>query len=394
MLDVIYLAWRYLSYYRVKTLVLVASMTLILYLPVGLNTLFEQSARQLRKRAASTPLLIGARGSPLELVLNALYFESDVPAPLRYAEAQRVEQSGLANAIPLYTRFRTRHSPIVGTTVDYFTWRGLEIAQGRQLAVLGECVLGASAARACGAQPGDAVVSAATSLFDIAGAYPLRMHVVGVLQPAGTPDDDVVFVDLKTAWVIQGLAHGHQDLSRPEAGDSVLRREADTIVANAAVVQYNEITPENIGSFHFHGDPADFPITSVIALPHDRKSGTLLEGTYVGPDESVQIVLPTAVMDTLLETVLTVRRHLIIAVTIVGLSTLATMTLVFLLSLQLRRREMATLVRIGAARPRIAGVVAAEALGVLTAGAILATALCLLTGWFAPAATRLLIQLA
>ena len=51
---------------------------------------------------------------------------------------------------------------------------------------------------------------------------------------------------MKTAWVIQGLAHGHQDLSCPEAASTVLRKEGANIVGNAAVVEYNEITPENI----------------------------------------------------------------------------------------------------------------------------------------------------
>ena len=93
------------------------------------------------------------------------------------------------------------------------------------------------------------------------------MKVAGVLKPTGTPDDLAVFVDIKTAWVIEGLAHGHQDLSRPEASPGVLRTEGTRIVANASVVEYNEITPENVASFHFHGDPATFPITSVIVIP-------------------------------------------------------------------------------------------------------------------------------
>ena len=36
--------------------------------------------------------------------------------------------------------------------------------------------------------------------------------VVGVLPPTNTPDDDGIFVDIKTAWVIQGIGHGHEDV--------------------------------------------------------------------------------------------------------------------------------------------------------------------------------------
>ena len=74
-----YLAWKYLAYHRFKTAILVTSITLIVFLPVGLRVLVDQSSKQLTARAEATPLIIGAKGSPLELVLNSLYFGSDTP---------------------------------------------------------------------------------------------------------------------------------------------------------------------------------------------------------------------------------------------------------------------------------------------------------------------------
>ena len=52
---------------------------------------------------------------------------------------------------------------------------------------------------------GDSLVSSPESLFDLAGVYPLKMYVAGVLNKSHTSDDLAVFVDLKTTWVIQGL---------------------------------------------------------------------------------------------------------------------------------------------------------------------------------------------
>ncbi len=393
MKDLLYLAWRYLAYHRIKTAVLVASMTMIVYLPAGLNLLIGESADELTARAEATPLLIGAKGSPLELVLNSLYFDGDTPPTLRYAEAARIQQSGLADAIPIDARFRTRHSPIVGTTIDYFSFRGLQVAEGRRFHRLGECVLGSRAAQLARAGPGDALMSKPENVFDIAGVYPLKMHVVGVLHPTGTPDDHGVFVDTKTAWVIEGRAHGHADLDQPAEQANVLRREGDTIVANASVIQYNEITAENIESFHFHGDPESFPITAVLAVPHDDKSSTLLQGRYLGDQELVQVVVPAGVMRELLATVMTVQRYFVLGGIVLGGATLATMALVFTLSLQLRRREMDTLVKIGGTRLRLGALIATEILSVLGAGIVLAGGLSLATGWLAPLATRLLLQL-
>jgi putative ABC transport system permease protein len=311
---------------------------------------------------------------------------------MRYAEVKRIDQSGLARAVPLYVRFKTRHGTIVGTSLEYFEYRGLEIDRGRQFGILGECVLGAHVARVANAEPGSFVMSTPDSVFDIAGVYPLKMKVVGILNPTGTPDDHAVFVDIKTAWVIEGLAHGHQDLRQPSAADVVLEKDGNRIIANASVVQYNEITPENIDSFHFHGDPDEFPVTTAIAIPNDEKASTLIQGRYLDAGELVQIVRPALVMNDLLETILTVRRYILIAVALVGIATLASMVLVFMLSLQLRRRELETMIKIGGSKARIVSLIAVEILGVLIAGAVLAGFLSLLTLWLAGSATRLLVQ--
>ena len=388
MSSTLYLAWRYLAYHRIKTSILVASITLIAYLPVGLRVLVDQSADQLTARAASTPLLVGARGSPLELVLNSLYFESATPEATRYEQVTRVAESGLALPIPLYVRFRAREVPIVGTTLEYFELRALRVATGRELATIGECVVGHEVAQKRQLTPGSSLVSQAENVFDLAGVYPLKMHVVGVLEPTHTADDFAIFVDLRTTWIIQGLGHGHQDLAEPEAAPAVLSREGKKIVANASVVEYNEIDASNIDSFHFHGDRAQYPITAIIVVPHDSRSGVILRGRYQSSDEVCQMVKPDVVMEELIATVLTVQSYVVAAFLVVGLSTVATAVLVFLLSLRLRRREIETMIKIGGSRARITSVLATEIVLVLLSSVVLGGLLTALTSWYGSAAIR------
>ena len=393
MRQLLYLAWRYLVFHRLKTAILVGSLTLIIYLPIGLRVLVDQSSRQLTARAQATPLIIGAKGSPLELTLNTLYFRADYPDPMRHDAAIRVDSLGLALSIPMYVRFHSQNHPIVGTTFEYFEYRGLRIESGRQLAVLGECVLGARAAAELGVRPGDHVISSPESVFDLAGVYPLKMRVVGVLGFSDSADDDAIFVDLKTAWIIEGLGHGHQDLSEPEAAGAVLSREANRVVANASVVQYNEITERNIESFHFHGGISDYPITVVIAIPPDQKSSALLRGRYQTSEEDAQIVRPATVMSELLDTILTVQSFITAGAIIVGIATLATAALVFMLSLRLRRREIETLFKIGGGRLRIGAVMASEIVAVLFTGSLLAVGLTVLTSQFGSAVIRAVIRM-
>jgi putative ABC transport system permease protein len=391
MKDVLYLAWRYLAYHRIKSAILIAAITLIVYLPVGLNVIVGQSAEELTARADATPLLVGAKGSPLELALNSLYFETETPDLTTQAEAIRIAETGLAQPIPLYVRFQSRQFPIVGTTLEYFDFRQLDFVAGRPMAVLGECVLGAKAAEELDVGLGGSVVSSPESVFDLAGVYPLKMKVVGVLAPSYTADDEAVFVDLKTTWVIEGLVHGHQDLSTPEAASGVLKREGDTITANASVVQFNEITEDNIDSFHFHGDHSDYPISAIIAVPRDQKSSTILMGRYEGEEERSQIVQPITVMNELLDTILTIQGFVVGAILLVAIATLATAALVFMLSLRLRRREIETMTKIGGSKIHIGSLLASEVVAVLVAGVLLAGGLTLLTSQFGAGIIRALL---
>jgi putative ABC transport system permease protein len=370
MKGALFLGWRYLIHHRFKTGILLASVTLMMFLPAATRLMVADSATALTARAEHTPLLVGAKASQLELVLNALYFHAERPPEIPYQRLDEISQTGLANAIPLNTRFHARGAPIVGTNLEYFTFRGLQLTDGRLMGLLGECVIGANVARTQGIGIGDSIVSSPETVFDLAGVYPLKMNIVGVLEHTGSADDNAVFVDVRTTWVIQGLGHGHQDLESADAGKAVLSRTDAAITANASLVQYNEITTQNVREFHFHGDTSDFPLSAVIAVPTDQKSGTLLRGRFQEGTVSGQLVIPSLVLADLLETVFTVQNYVILGLIILSLATVAVITLVFLLSQQLRHGEFFTLKRMGASRRFIATLVASE-LGFVFLGSLL-----------------------
>ena len=364
--HVLFLAWHYLKYYWIKTLILVVSISLIIFIPFGLREIVDQASEMLTARAESTPLLIGAKGSALDLTLSSLYFRSPNFDPLPYREISWINNTFLAAAIPLHLRYTASGYRIIGTTTEYFEHRDLKIERGRFMAILGECVLGASAAERLNLSPNDFILSSPAGAFDVAGSYPLKMRVVGVLSAAGNPDDEAVFVDLKTAWVISGLAHGHMDMNTSEAESGIMERQEGNVVANASVLSYTEITPENINSFHFHGNPDEFPIDAAIAVPRNRRSAVMLRGRYEERTDPVQIMVPTRIVGELIETVLSVRNFVIMGSVGVGIVTFAIVMLVFMLSIRLRQREIETIRKIGGTGQRLKSVLAAEILIVIT----------------------------
>lgn len=338
------LAWRYVARHRVQSLLLALALGLVLALPLAVRVVVQAAEQQLRARAVATPLVAGPTGSSTDLLLATLHFRRDSKTTLPVSTCDVIRDTGLAEAIPLHVRYHTQGAPIVGTELDYFDFRGLKLAEGQMLTRLGDCILGSTVAAARGLHAGGSLFSSPEQVFDLAGVYPLKMRVRGVFAATGTPDDEAVFVDIKTAWLIQGIAHGHDDLITVPA--SVLKQEEGNAVGNAAVRMFAEVTDANVASFHFHGEPGDYPVHGIVVLPQDAKSEAILSGRYQGSKELL-IIRPSEVLESLLATLFQVETLVVAALVLVAGAALWVAALVFFLSFRLRQREFATLADIG-----------------------------------------------
>lgn len=389
--GVFFLGWKYLIRNRVKTVLLVAAFSLVWLLPAAIAVVVNQVEAHLRERAETTPLLLGKTGSALELVFNGLYFTKPDIGTMPIKEVDKIAEDGLVTAIPIHAQYSSGKYRIVGTSLDYFSFRNLRFAEGRPLARLGECVVGSSVARETGVEVGDAIISSPAAMFDLAGVYPLKMHVAGVLEPTGSPDDEAIFVDVKTCWVIGGLGHGHQDAEKTGEKERLAVEKDDQVIRlNASIVEYNEITPENVGSFHFHGDVGDFPVTAAIVVPHDAKSQAIVKGRYVS-SELLQLISPSDEMDELFETVFSVQKLVLWMLFAIGAATLAIGALVFLLSYRLRRQEFQHLSHLGADPSVLRALVGFESIFVIVSSLIVAGLLVIAIGSVAPVVIRMVM---
>lgn len=386
-----FLAWRYVLRHGWQSLLLALALGMVLALPLAVRLLVRAAETEMRSRALSTPALLGRPGSAADLLLGALYFSQlDLPT-LPFGEVTTLRETRLGQPIPLHLHFKAQKAPIIGTTLDYFDFRHLRIAEGRPLTRLGDCVIGARIAKQQGLHPGDSLFSSPDQLFDMAGTYPLKMHVRGILAETGTPDDDAIFVDLKTVWVIEGHAHGHDDLqTAPDA--TVLKREDGNVVGNAAVRMFQEITDANIASFHLHGDTAELPISAILFAPNDEKAATLLAGRFVNGKGTLQFIRPVEELDRLLKTLFRFESLALGTLALTGVAALGIATLVFALSFRMRRREFATLEDIGIPSISLTLVKAIEILLIGTGGLLLATLFLLTVESFATELVLLTLQ--
>lgn len=383
------LAWRYLTYHRGLAFILVICLTISMFLPLCVNLMVDYYERDLVERSQTTPLIIGARGNRYDLVLKSLYFTAEQPETITWSEVEMVRASGRGTPIPLHVRYSAQGQPVVGTSMEYFEFRGLTLKNGSLPMILGDTTLGARVAQNLGLKVGDTLLTDQASLYDIASVYPLKLKVVGVFDETHTPDDDATFVDYKTAWTIEGLGHGHTDLTTGADRSVILKKEEKNVVGNAAVLEYTEITRDNIGDFHFHGDWKDFPLTAAIVLPESVKSATLLK-SQINASKTIQMLVPLEVIRELLGVVFRVKRFFDANFLLVAIATALFMALVVMLSLRIRQREMETMFRIGCSRLTIFWLQVSELAIILIISAGFAGILSSAVIAFAPAFLRMI----
>ena len=359
------LIWWHAWQHRGRSTLLIGCVCVAVVIPVLSRSLAARFESGLRARADTAPLVVGARGGRFALVLASLYFR---PAPIdaiTFSRFETLAADPLATAVPVHARFTAGGDAVVATDIGYFQRPGivLQIAEGRLFTRMGEAVVGSAVAQRQGLGPGSSVLSDLRQAYDITNAVPLQLDIVGVLAPTGTSDDDAVFVDLETAWLLEGFSHGHEDAESIEHKDLVIVRQGDRVALSEALRTYQQITDENVDSFHVHGSRDDFPLTAVLLYPNDERAGTILQARLNAQD-GVQAIEPGAVVDELIAFVIRLRLVFdAISVVLAG-STGALVALIALLGYRLRAEELRTLADMGASR-RIAAVLVGGELAVL-----------------------------
>jgi putative ABC transport system permease protein len=331
----LYLALRYLLHYRARSVILVLALTSLFYLPLSLRLVIDVSEDALLSRSEDTPLVLGNRGSEMDLVLGALYFKPSSLGSFPRSELRLLEQKELAEVVPLHYLYTARDYPVVGTSPAYFERRDLVLRSGTFPLVLGECVVGSVAAERLGLKAGDTVVTDPEHPYHLAGSYPLELRVTGILAPSHSWDDRAFFTDIKTAWVIQGLGHGHENLNKTKR----------TARANASLPIYNRISSENADSFHFHGEMGSYPVSAALVFPRDAKAEALLLADY--GEGTVLLSEPDKIIRRLLDTLFRIRDILGWVLALALSATTVTVVFILALTVRMRRRESMTLYKIG-----------------------------------------------
>jgi putative ABC transport system permease protein len=182
---------------------------LLLALGIATITLLLLATAQLEERmgrdARGIDLVAGAKGSPMQLVLSAV-FHLDAPTgniPLNEALAL-ARHRAVKQAIPLALGDSYKGFRIVGSNHDYPAHYGARVAAGRLWQAPMEAVLGAEVAAATGLGVG-AKFSGAHGMGGEGEVHEDPYTVAGVLAPTGSVLDRVVLTGVESVWAVHGL---------------------------------------------------------------------------------------------------------------------------------------------------------------------------------------------
>jgi putative ABC transport system permease protein len=332
------------AYLRAKPLATALNL-LLLALGIATITVLMLATRQLEQRmtrdARGIDLVAGAKGSPMQLVLSAV-FHLDAPTgniALAHA-AELARNRAVKRAIPVALGDSYRGFRIVGTNHDYPALYGARLAEGSLWAKPMEAVLGAQAARATGLRAGASFVAAhgvGASDGDDHDALPYR--VTGILAPTGSVIDRVVLTSVESVWLV-----------------------------------------------HEHFEPGDDPQKILDAMPEEEKELTALLIQYAsplaaallprqvnaGPLQAASPAYESARLFRMLGVGIEVLRAFgFVLVLTAGLSVFIALTN----ALEERRYDLAVMRMLGASRGKLMALLMLEGLTLAAAGALLGLAL-------------------
>jgi putative ABC transport system permease protein len=217
----------------------VAMLVLLLQLGTQAGTRFERDVR-------GVDLVVGAKGSPLQLILSSL-FHVDQPTgniPLS-ARALLERDPAVARVVPLALGDSFDGYRIVGTDEGFGRLYGTSLAAGRAFSAPMEAVIGAEVARATGAGLGQKFTGSHGLGGEDEGQDQGHDHapfvVVGILAPSGGVTDRLILTSVESVWQVHGIeAHHERDKDRdhhhdhehdePETGPEAMERELTALL--------------------------------------------------------------------------------------------------------------------------------------------------------------------
>jgi putative ABC transport system permease protein len=205
-----------------------ATLSLLLFaLGVGLVSFLLLLNRQMQenfeKNLANIDLVLGAKGSPLQLILCSMYHIDSPTGNIKLKDVQPFLNPNhplIEKAIPLSLGDSYQGYRIAGTNASFADLYQAKTREGRLFNAPLEATIGATAASATGLKLNDEFSSSHGLINDgLDNTHEQKFKVVGVFEPTGAVLDQLILTPLESIWEVhethqhEGEAHEEEELS-------------------------------------------------------------------------------------------------------------------------------------------------------------------------------------
>ncbi|AMQ55978.1 ABC transporter permease [Algoriphagus sanaruensis] len=200
-MNLLKISWRYLLFKPFSTGLNVLILALGLAIITVLLLIQDQFEKKMNQDAQGIDLVVGAKGSPLQLVLSSVYHLDFPTGNIKMEDAQRLSKNRLVkNVIPLALGDNFQGFRIVGTNHDYLELYQSEFEQGQAWEKPFEVTLGAEVAQKLQLKLGDTFTSSHGISVGSHEHDAFSFQVTGVLKAQGNVVDRLILTSIESVW--------------------------------------------------------------------------------------------------------------------------------------------------------------------------------------------------
>lgn len=179
-----------------------------------------QISAKLDNNAKDIDLVVGAKGSPLQLVLSSIYYIDFPTGNIPLEDAQQLARNPLVKrAVPLALGDNYNGLRIVGTDSNFVSLYGLKTNTGKFWKEDFETTIGASVAESQHLKVGDEFFGAhgLASTSDVHKSHAYK--VSGILEPQHNVTDNLILTNISSVWKMhdpEAEGHDHHEKATSE----------------------------------------------------------------------------------------------------------------------------------------------------------------------------------
>lgn len=374
------IAWKSIRQRGVASSLTGLSVALGVMLMVAVLVMYSIVDRAFSQNSVGYQLIVGPKGSDLDLVLSTVYHIRPPIENLPYRYYKELKQNPLVvDAVPIALGDRSQQGafPIVGTTNEFFVVPYAGDKKFRIRTDLDEpgfgdtfgAIIGSRVARENGWDLGTKFKLVHAGQQEHVHDEEFTVH--GVMAPTGTPNDATVFVYLEGFYMISGHETPLDEAAQREAeffGETIPPDELERLRAKARKEQEAHAS----GAHHLHATPDVQKEVTAILVNMRTETAAALFASQMKSGFKVQAVNPIRPMVQLKEVL--VGNVVLVILVLTGLVIVVSGIGIFVSiynSMADRRKELAIMRALGAQRGTVFSIILAESVLLCVGGGVL-----------------------